>query len=226
LGTQAINNRLKVFRPFAEAREFARGLRLGGQVEWQRYCKGLLPDKPPKPDDVPSNANLVYAESGWAGWGDWLGTQRINNRLKVFRPFAEAREFARSLGLRNQGDWWGYCKGLRADKPAKPDDIPANAHSVYADCGWLGYGDWLGTGNIAPSLRSFRAFAAAREFVRSLRLSGERDWRRYRTGSPPFTTAVPDDIPSDPRRVYADSGWVSWGDFLGTDSKPRKRKRK
>ncbi len=34
----------------------------------------------------------------------------------------------------------------------------------------------------------------------------------------------PADIPNDPAMVYKGKGWVYWGDFLGTDRKPRKPK--
>jgi hypothetical protein len=34
-------------------------------------------------------------------------------------------------------------------------------------------------------------------------------------------------IPSNPQVFFKDDGWISWGDFLGTDRKqPRQRKKK
>jgi hypothetical protein len=26
-----------------------------------------------KPDDIPDRPDIVYANSGWKGWADWLG---------------------------------------------------------------------------------------------------------------------------------------------------------
>ena len=45
--------------------------------------------------------NLVYKNLGWfKGFGDWLSTgEYCNTRLKVFRPYKEAREFVRKLGI-------------------------------------------------------------------------------------------------------------------------------
>jgi hypothetical protein len=60
---------------------------------------------------------------------------------KQWRPFEEARAFARSLNLLSSAEWVKYSKSGQ-----KPDDIPALAHRVYKDSGWLGWGDWLGTG--------------------------------------------------------------------------------
>ena len=63
---------------------------------------------------------------------------------KVWRPFDEAREFVRSLQLRNQTEWNEYCKSNK-----KPDDIPSSPDIIYKNDGWISLGDWLGTGSIA-----------------------------------------------------------------------------
>jgi hypothetical protein len=42
--------------------------------------------------------------------GDWLGTGRVANQSKVYRPFAEARAFVHSLGLESVEDWVIYRK--------------------------------------------------------------------------------------------------------------------
>ena len=60
---------------------------------------------------------------------------------KVWRPFEEAREFARSLNLRNRDGWYEYCKSGE-----RPDDIPANPGIIYKNDGWKGMIDWLGNG--------------------------------------------------------------------------------
>ena len=73
--------------------------------------------------------------------GDWLGTGTIAARLRQYRSFKEARAFVHSLGLKSRTEWRAYCKSGK-----KPDDIPADPHSTYADDGWAGMGDWLGTG--------------------------------------------------------------------------------
>ena len=45
---------------------------------------------------------------------------------KQFRDFESAREFVRSLGLKNSNEWKEYCKSGN-----KPDDIPAASWNVY-----------------------------------------------------------------------------------------------
>jgi predicted helicase len=75
------------WRPFEEAREFARGLKLKNQAEWRAFRNGELPS------DIPTNPNNTYSGEGWKSWGDWLGTGTIANQLKQYRSFAQARNF-------------------------------------------------------------------------------------------------------------------------------------
>ena len=60
--------------------------------------------------------------------------------------------------------------------------------------------------------KQFRDFESAREFVRSLGLSGEHEWREYcKSGN------KPDDIPSSPKNNYKND-FKGVGDWLGTGS--------
>ena len=63
---------------------------------------------------------MVYAEAGWAGVADWLGT---GNRRGGWRSLEKARAFVRGLGLKSVYDWYAYCKSGE-----KPDDIPVAPH--------------------------------------------------------------------------------------------------
>jgi hypothetical protein len=184
------------WRSFEDARAFARSLKLKSASEWWEYCQSRK-----KPNDIPSNPNIVYDD--WAGYGDWLGTRaRRGNR----RRFSKARAFARSLNLKSTAEWFAYAKTLE-----KPDDIPANPKGIYEGDGWAGMGDWLGTGRIASHLKEYLSFRKARAFVRSLNLKSETEWRAYTKSS-----KMPDDIPAGPSRTYAKDGWAGMGDWLGT----------
>merc|ERR1711969_389162 len=117
--------------------------------------------------------------------------------MTPMRPFAAARAFARSLGLTNQKAWREWCKG-----GARPPDIPTNPSKVYKDEGWAGFGDWLGTGNVANRDIRMRPFAAARAFARSLGLTSWNAWQDWRKCG-----ARPHDIPANPDQVYKGKGW-------------------
>jgi hypothetical protein len=123
---------------------------------------------------------------------------------KQYRDFESAREFAQSLGLKNQKEWREYCKSGN-----KPDDIPQKVERTYKN-DFKGFGDWLGTGTIAPRNQAFRSFKDARDFVRALNLKGTKEWQEYcKSGN------KPDDIPSAPHGTYKNK-FKGSGDWLGT----------
>ena len=135
-----------------------------------------------------------------------------------WRPFSEAREFVRNLGLKSYTEWKKLCKGEFLGKEALPRDIPSNANTVYSDKGWKGMGDWLGTGTVATFDREYRSFEEARKFVHGLGLQNQTEWRKYCKGQFRKKPALPKDIPADPPLVYKGKGWKTWGDWLGTNT--------
>ena len=146
------------WRPFEEARAFVRKLGLKSSAEWRAYC-----NSEGKPNDIPSTPHKLYADAGWNGWSDWLGSGGV--RRTGWRPFEEARAFVQKLGLKSVvKDWRGYCRSGK-----KPTDIPSNPSTVYADAGWNGWGDWLGTGRRRGN--GWRPFEEARIFAQKMELN-------------------------------------------------------
>jgi hypothetical protein len=81
---------------------------------------------------------------------------------------------------------------------------------TYKNKGWKGYGDFLGTGIIATSLRQYRSFKEARKYVHTLKLKSQREWKAYcKSGK------KPDDIPAFPFSTYANKGWKGYAHFVG-----------
>jgi hypothetical protein len=191
----------KNWRPFEEAREFARGLGLKNAKEWRAYCKSGS-----KPDDIPNAPEQAY-RGQWKGVGDWLGTGTVQTQLRVFLSYKEARKFVHQLHLKSFTEWRAYTVSGR-----KPKNIPSAPIQVYKD-EWISFGDWLGTGRVHS--RTWLPFEEAREFVRGLGLKSHREWSEYR-----ISGAKPDDIPSTPEGVYKDQ-WVSFSDWLGNGKSAR-----
>ena len=175
--------------------------------------KGHLPEKGTKPEGIPSNVHTVYKNQGWVSWGDWLGTGTIGYGPEYYRPFEEAREFARSLGLNSSFEWEKFAKGQLPEKGARPKDIPAKPVWAYKIRGWVSWPDWLGT--------TWRSFEEAREFVQGLGLKNRSEWFKYANGEMSEKVKRPQDIPYAPSEVYWLQGWVSWDDWLGTGRKRR-----
>ena len=209
LGTGRVSDNEKVYRDFSKARDFVKKLNIKNREEWKRYCKSGN-----KPIDIPTNAYQTYRNKGWLGWGDWLGTGRVQDQLKVFKPFKEAREFVHTLKFLKQKDWIIYCKSGK-----RPADIPRNPDDIYKGEGWINWNDWLGAGPIGSRFISNNCldYEGAKLLVHSLRLYTQKEWRTYcRSGK------KPNNIPANPPAVYKNNGWRSWRDWLGTTLEPKK----
>jgi hypothetical protein len=190
---------IRTWRPFAEARAFVHKLRLKNKADWQAYGKSGK-----RPRDIPSNPDKTY-HTEFRGYGDWLGTGTIASFNRQYRPFPEARTFVHTLNLKSSNEWREYCKSGQ-----KPPDIPTMPERYGSD--YKGMGDWLGTGNVAPSKRVWRPFAEARSYVRSLKLKNQDAWLAYCTSG-----QKPADIPANPDNTYL-AEFESYGDWLGNDN--------
>jgi len=199
LGTGRVAAQLKQFRSFEEAREFSHSLKLKSYKHWARYCKSGK-----KPIDVPSAPDKSY-KTEWKGWGDWLGTGTVATYQRQFLSFKDAREFVHKLKLKGRSEWELYRKSEK-----KPSNIPTNPNTIYKK-EWKSFGDFLGTGSIAPKDKEFLEFEEAREFIQSLHLQSVKDWREFLKSE-----KNPGNLPSNPEGIYKNKGWISWGDFLGT----------
>jgi superfamily II DNA or RNA helicase len=131
-------------------------------------------------------------------------------------PFEEARAWVHKLKLKTQTEWYQYTKHKIKGLPLLPSDIPKNPHTAYESKGWVGIGDWLGTGRIATQDRIYQPFEKARAFVCKLGLKNQSEWYQYSKGELKNKPKKPDDIPAMPHQTYKDKGWKTMGDWLGT----------
>ena len=190
---------MKKFRDFESAREFVQSQKIQSKTNWQKYCKSGN-----KPDDIPSNPAQNYKKE-WTSWGDWLRNGMPILRKNNFHSFKEAREFVRKLNLKNADEWRAYCTSGN-----KPDEITSVPERVYKNNGWIGLGDWLGTGTPSSRNRKYRSFEDAKKFVHKLKLKSTIEWNEYcKSGN------KPDDIPQSMRNTYKNK-FKDMGDWLGT----------
>jgi superfamily II DNA or RNA helicase len=120
-----------------------------------------------------------------------------------WRPYEEAKKYAQSLKLKNQIEWSLHTKSKNF-----PSDIPHNPRTYNLE--FQGYGIFLGTGNIANSLRGYKSYKEAKKYAQSLNLKNRREWFLH-TKSKDF----PKDIPKNPYNTYKKE-FEGTGVFLGT----------
>lgn len=127
-------------------------------------------------------------------------------------PYLAAREIVRGEMLKSSieyAKWW---------KHNMPSVIPKRPDRAYGNCGWIGWGDFLGSNNPFPcTRRKFRSYKESRAFAQTLGCKTIADWyEKCRKG------LVPADIPKRPDLYYQKSrDWIMWKDFLGYTGKDR-----
>jgi superfamily II DNA or RNA helicase len=140
----------------------------------------------------------------------WESVGRAN-----WRSFQEARAFVHALGFETSYDWKRYVRSGNC-----PPDIPRSPHYVYASDSWRGWKDWLGAGR-TPPIKEARPFIEARAFARRLRLANFAEWKHFAKSS-----QRPNDIPTQPWKRYASTGWAGIDDWLGTRRRPPIQKKR
>lgn len=194
------------WRPFEEAREFARLLELGSGREWQEYCRGTkkIKGKVQKPADIPSSPANIY-KSAWKGMDDWLGN-------KEYLSYEDARDYVRALNIRptNQAGWIKYWQNLTI-----PNNIPIQPQQRYQRSLQLKGKRFIWKDFLMGAKNRFRLFEDAREFVKKLDLNGSQEWNDYAYGRLIQTKGKkPEDIPHDPELRYRNV-WKGMSYWLG-----------
>jgi len=207
--------------PYEDASEFVQSIGVRSQKQFRKWRRGGMPGLPQVPEDLPANPDGVYKGCGWVTWGEFFGTGYESSKKKVFVTFSEARELIRAVGLNSPTEWDDYCAGRLPGNGKKPANIPSRPFQFYKD-EWQRWPDFLG---YDPKVgRAWQAFEQAREFARSLKLPGQKAWKRYCAGRMPHLPPRPEDkIPTAPDSVYANDGWASYGDWLDTGNEKKVR---
>ena len=134
----------------------------------------------------------------------------------TYRSFNSARKHAHSLKLKNRDEWIEYCKSNK-----KPDDIPNYPDVKFKKQGtWKGWGDFLGTGTVAPKDLNFSAksYKTVQKFALSLGVKTSTEWWAYARSHD-----LPPGIPKDPSNWFKkQKTWTGWGDFLKTGNVAKK----
>ena len=190
LGTE--NN--KKFEPYEKAQEWALQNKIKTKNEWKEHT--LRPNCFPKNPDY----SAEY-KSKWISWEIFL--QKKDDYLN----FEEARSYVRKLKLLNTNGWSEFCKSKNF-----PSFIPKSPKKYYANNGWLGLGDWLGTGRIADQYKVFVSFEKVKLLVKNIGIKTQREWFDYaKSGGD-----KPENVPYNPHRTYKNE-WKDWADFLGKE---------
>ena len=195
------NSHLKNWLSFDKAYEIVSKLGLSSMKEFQKaHHDGIIPN------NIPISPRSVYKNKGWISSGHWLGTGRISDNFRVYLEFYEARKHVHKLKLKSTEEWRSYYRSGKL-----PINIPTDPGKTYKNKGWNGIGDWLG--HKTNRFLNYCNYEEAREFVRKLGFTSNKQWRDYSKSG-----MKPNFIPSSPSKVYEKNGWIGWKDFLGSEN--------
>ena len=199
-GTGRVANQKRKFLDFIDARKYVRNLKFKNQSEWLQYAKSKK-----RHFKIPYQPWRTYEKKGWISLGDWLGTGRVADNLKVYLKFEKAKLYAKSLNLKSSSKWFSLYRRGKIKT-----NVPKYCNQTYKNSGWKGWSDFLGT-----KYRSFRFdssldFNSARNYAKSLGLKSFKEWRSLYD-----QRKININIPKYANEHYKDDGWKGWSDFLG-----------
>ena len=194
------------YLPFTEAREIARKYKFRYKEEWEAFLNGKFPGREPLPENVTKDPYHIYRYTGWKSWDDWLVDP---SERKKFSDFHSAREFVRSLKIKNKQSWREYITGDEVLHTEYGLCLPEHPQLEYQGKGWVDWDDWLGT-----SIQ-YRSFKETRRFIHRLRLASRTEWELFCRGELKNKPRKSENVFSFPDLAYRDEGWQGWDHWLG-----------
>jgi hypothetical protein len=143
------------------------------------------------------------------------------NRIKTkqgWRSFAEARDFARSMGLKSHEQWKKWAWGrLPGHEMPRPKDIPADPQGCMAYKGeWVDWWDWLGSKKPAWWKADPIPFEEARPLVVQQGFQTMIEYVAWLRGHRPDLPKPPPGMPRYPSKVASYRGlYQGSAHFLG-----------
>ncbi len=132
LSSDKLSN-FREFLSFDEAKKYIQKYDIKNSGDFKKWRKNKLEYE----SKIPSNPNKTYKNEGWVSWGDFLGTNKIHGKFRLYLPFEEAKIYIKKLNLTSQTEWETFSRNDR------PDNIPSHPHIVYKS-EWKSMSDWLG----------------------------------------------------------------------------------
>lgn len=181
--------------PFEEAREYLQKCYFNSQNEyWAAYKRGEIPNT------IPYYAHASYRDQGFTTYSDFLGYSGLFRKRLTY---LEAQQKVKELGINSSTQWRQATKN-----GIIPIEIPYRPDSYYRNDGWISWSHWFQ--KEGPS--EFYLFDEAKKRVQKLNLKSVKHWKEY------IDKHYNDfKFPKTPDQYYKNKGWISWGDFLGTN---------
>jgi len=164
--------------------------------EWKDCIKSKL-----IPDYIPKYPYRVYPEM--RNWGEVFGTGKLHNieLTKDYLSYNDAKKYIEKFKFKSGVDW--FKRYYEVDTSL----LPKKPHRYYKKRGWLGWGDFLGTGNLRNSEKRkiYVSYEECKLFAKQNNINSQKKWYSFK--NKPFN------IPKSPNTIYTDC-WKSWNEFF------------
>ena len=164
-----------------------------------------------KPDTKTEKSDLVQIDIDEI-IGNQIATDELLNHIELqawsrlaklsWRPFEEAREYVRGLGLNSRNEYLEYI----VDN--KIFDLPLATEKVYGKS-WNSWPDFLGNNRITEENKL--SYEEAEFIVQKHKFSTQRQFYNWANNQVEYK------IPLFPNKSYENGGWKDWGTFLGNN---------
>lgn len=136
----------------------------------------------------------------------------MGGRLELYKiTYEEAKDWVRkNLKCTSKEEWQFFAKNKEL-----PKFIPKNPYQKYKNKGWKGWGDFLNTNRKQDNIiaNNYVSYENAKKIIKmTLSVDNLILWKKLAKEN-----KIPKEIPNRPERYYKNRGWISWGDFLGTN---------
>ncbi len=199
-------DKIHSWMPFEQAKEIARSYKFEYKEEWELLVAGKCPNKNPLPKNIPDEPDKRYRHYGWKDWKDWLIPPE---NQKTYSLFFDAREFVRSLRIRDIKHWISYIDDPNPIHHKYDLIIPSKPNLEYKSKGWKDWNDWFGKDI------DFKDYKTTKNFIRNRKLKSISDWKKFCKGELSDGCKKAENIYSYPEIAYQKRGWNGWEDWLG-----------
>lgn len=157
LGPSYRGSRKYPIRPFRSALKFVRALKLQGQNDWYRYCRGELAETHGlRPEDIPTNPDKRKEYKGlYKNLGHWLGTGNVSCRdmNKDFWSYEKASTYIQEIGISSSTMYRKWINGELEYYPERPQTMPLWPDYTYKGKGWISWPEFCGNSTQRPFQR-------------------------------------------------------------------------
>ena len=126
----------------------------------------------------------------------FIKTFGLGKSKQTWVPYTAACKIVRKAGIKTFEQFYSWNR---------PPGIPSHPDTTYKQAGWSSWKEFLGTGK--PNCMKAMSYSQACKIVRKARIKNQKQFQSWNR---------PPGIPSHPDRAYKQSGWSTWGNFLGT----------